>query len=140
MNLFILDSDILCLFQEGHQEVTLRINQQAPGEVAVSVITVEEQLRGWYTLIRRAKKPPQIALAYEQLTRSVSDLSRLRILTYSEPAIDRFQSLVKGRLGVRANDLRIAVIALEHNATVVTRNVRDFQKIPGLSVEDWSQE
>jgi len=69
----------------------------------------------------------------------VSDLSGIRILRYTEAAIARFQGLLKAKLQVRANDLRIAAIALEHSATVVTRNVRDFVVVPGLIAEDWSR-
>jgi len=36
-------------------------------------------------------------------------------------------------------DLSIAAIALEHQAIVVTRNVRDFQRVPNLVVVDWSK-
>jgi tRNA(fMet)-specific endonuclease VapC len=42
------------------------------------------------------------------------------------------------KLGVAKMDLRIAAVALEMGGTVVTRNQRDFQRISGLSVMDWS--
>jgi tRNA(fMet)-specific endonuclease VapC len=63
----------------------------------------------------------------------------MRILSFTEPAIARFERLRAMKLGVGAMDLRIAAIALEHGATVVTRNTRDFQRIPGLPLDDWSQ-
>ena len=54
-------------------------------------------------------------------------------------AIARYESLLKQKLNVRKNDLRIAAIALEAGAVVVTRNVRDFRRVPNLAVEDWTQ-
>lgn len=139
MSLFVLDSDTLSLLQAGHPQVSARAARRAMGELAISVITVDEQLRGWYTLVRRAKKPAQVAHAYDRLAQSVSFLSRTVILPFPESAITVFERLRKAKLGVDGNDLRIAAIALDRDATVVTRNVRDFELIPGLRIEDWSR-
>jgi tRNA(fMet)-specific endonuclease VapC len=139
MSLFLLDSDTLSLLQAGHESIAARTSICAPGQIAITVITVDEQLRGWYSLVRRAKKSRQIAFAYDRLAKSVSYLSRTQIVTFTETAIDRYEGLRKAKLGVGGNDLRIAAIALENQATVVTRNVRDFQLVPGLKVEDWSK-
>jgi tRNA(fMet)-specific endonuclease VapC len=65
-------------------------------------------------------------------------LGRWRILPYTESAIARVAQLKALRLNVRFMDLRIAAVALENQAVVVTRNRRDFGRVPGLSVEDWS--
>ena len=45
---------------------------------------------------------------------------------------------IGAELNVKHNDLRIAAIALELGATVVTRNRRDFSRVPGLLIEDWA--
>ena len=138
MSLFVLDSDILSMLQAGNPIVQARVGEHDPSEIAITVITVDEQLRGWFTDLRRAKKPPQIARAYDRLARSVAYLSRTRILSFSETAIATFERLRKSKLNVGANDLRIAAIAMEYQAPVVTRNSRDFKCIPGLLVDDWS--
>ncbi len=137
MTLFVLDTDTLVLFQEGHVEVCRRVLSQPVDELATTAITVEEQLSGWYTLLRRAKDAKQLARAYQRLVDSVQVLGRFHILSFTEPAIDRFLYLKGLKLGVKHADLRIAAITLENRGTLVTRNARDFAGIPDLPIVDW---
>jgi tRNA(fMet)-specific endonuclease VapC len=138
MNLYVLDTDIVSLLQHGHAGIKSHIDACGAGQVAISVITVDEQLSAWYTLVRQARKPSQLALAYDRLAENVSFLSRIKILSYPESAIALFEDLKRAKLGVDGNDLRIGATVLNIKATVVTRNVRDFALIPGLKIEDWS--
>ena len=139
MTLYMLDTDTLVLFQEGNDTVCGRVLSHSARNLAVSVITVEEQLSGWYTLVRRAKNPENLARAYQRLADSVSLLSNLQILSFTELAIARYKDLAGQKLGVRHMDLRIAAVAIEHGATLVTRNRRDFEQIRDLPIEDWSE-
>lgn len=138
MSLYVLDTDIPSLYQLGNANVCRRVAQHQPNELAVSIITVEEQLSGWYTLRRRVKDRSQIARVYQRFTDNVRFLANVQVMSLSESAIGRYDELSRLKLGVRANDLRIAATALELPATVVTRNRIDFDRVPGLQVEDWS--
>ena|SRR5437899_12010141 len=139
MSLFVLDTDILTLFEMGHPAVNARVAEHASDEVAVSVVTVEEQLSGWYTQLRKAKGPEKLAWAYRRLAATVRFLARIRILDFDEAAIRRYEQFKRLRLKVGKMDLQIAAAALEHGGAVVTSNVRDFKAIPGLTVVDWSK-
>jgi len=138
MSLFVLDTDILSLYYLGEPIVVRMVSSRPPSDLAISIVTVDEQLTGWYTLTRRAREPIDIAHAYARLADAVVRLARWRILLYTESAIARVAGLKPLRLNVRLMDLRITAIALENGATVVTRNGRDFARVPGLSIEDWS--
>jgi tRNA(fMet)-specific endonuclease VapC len=138
MRLYVLDTDMLVLFQEGHDRVCDRVLSHPIDELTTTVITVEEQLSGWYTLLRRAKGATQLAHVYQRLADTVQVLSRFRVLSFTEPAIDRFTHLKGMKLGVKHADLRIAAITLEHGGTLVTRNARDFRAIADLPIADWS--
>jgi tRNA(fMet)-specific endonuclease VapC len=138
MTLYVLDTDTLTLLEKGHTVVRARVAARQPGEVATTVIRVEEQLSGWYRRLRRAKQPAELAKVYDRLAHAVKLLAGLPILSFPEPAILRGRSLESQRLNVRRLDLCIAAIALELQAVVVTRNLRDFQRVPGLVAEDWS--
>ena len=138
MSLLVLDTDILSLYRRGQPLIVQRMFQQSLNTLATTAITVEEQLTGWYTLLRKQKSREQLARAYRNLVETVLELNQFRLLSFTEEAIDRFEILRSQKLGVRANDLRIAAIALVNGATVVTRNVADFGRVPGLLVENWA--
>jgi tRNA(fMet)-specific endonuclease VapC len=138
MSLCILDTDTLTLLEEGHPAVGHRFLHQQRGDVAITVLSVEEQLSGWYTQVRKAKRPERLEWAYRRLTETVSFLAHLRILTYDQTAMQRYEQLRKRKIKIGRMDLRIAATVLEQNAILVTRNVRDFGRVPGLQIEDWS--
>jgi tRNA(fMet)-specific endonuclease VapC len=60
------------------------------------------------------------------------------LLDYDERAANACERLRVARVRIGTMDLRIAAIALANNATLLTRNTRDFAKVPGLRLEDWS--
>ena len=138
MTLFILDTDTLPLHQRSHPTVCEQMDLHDPDDLAISVITVEEQLSGWYTMLRKAKSPSTLARAYLRLTECVESLSDLRVLTFDEDCIARFTELRALGLSIQAMDLRIAATVLQFDGTLVTRNTRDFAQVPGLRFVDWS--
>jgi tRNA(fMet)-specific endonuclease VapC len=135
----ILDTDILTLFQKGHAAVCQRCANAPPGALAITALSVEEQFLGWYTRIRQAKSDDDMAAAYQGLTAFAGFIKRLAIHSFTRPAIQRFRQLKSLKLKISKKDLCIAAIVLEQGATLVTRNLRDFRRVPGLKTEDWSQ-
>lgn len=139
MNLFILDTDTVSLFQRNHPAVRTAVLSHPIVELSISVLTVEEQLSGWYSELRKAKNPPDLAAVYQRMTSTVKFFAALQILTFTEAAILRSDGLRQQKINIGKTDLRIAAVALDHDATLVTRNVRDFSRVPGLRIEDWSK-
>lgn len=133
-----MDTDTMTLFRSGNSGVVRRVAETSPANLAVTVISVEEQLQGWYRRLHRDTGPGQLSETYRRLADTVRFYSGLNILNFSENAVARYDSLLSARLNVGKFDLRIAAIALEIDATVVTRNTRDFARVPGLAIEDWS--
>jgi tRNA(fMet)-specific endonuclease VapC len=80
VSLFALDTDILSLFQRGHPVVCQHVAAHAPAELATTVISVEEQLTGWYTLLRRTSRRDHLAVAYQSLADSIPFLAQFRVL------------------------------------------------------------
>jgi tRNA(fMet)-specific endonuclease VapC len=126
--------------RRGNESVLNRLSAALQGSVAVTVITVEEQLSGWYALLRKSQSGEALEKAYNQLTHTTRALAKLPVLGFSLPAIQRFRALEKEKLGVGKMDLRIGAIALESGLIVVTRNQQDFSRIRNLQIENWADD
>ena len=138
MATFLVDTDIFSLFQRNHPAVLSALAAHAQDDVCIATLTIEEQIGGWSALARSAKTHFQQEHATHVLTQLVSSWCRLALVPFTTPSIIRFEQLMKARLNVKGNDLRIAAIALELGATIVTRNRRDFGRVAGLTIDDWS--
>ena len=106
--------------------------------IGLSIITVEEQLSAWYTLLRRAKTATDLVPVYRRMTETVRFLSRLPLLTSAEAAAHAYENLRKQKPRTGRMDLRIAAAALTRDCTLLTRNTVDFERVPGLRFEDWT--
>ena len=126
------------LQQRNHLQVVAPVESHATDQLCVSTVTLEEQIGGWSALARSAKSPQATEHAAMLLAALVVSWNRFAITPMTVSAWTRFESLASAKLNVKRNDLRIAAIAQEIGATVVTRNRRDFGRIPGLIIEDWA--
>ncbi len=139
MKLWMLDTDHVSLHQRGDLIVSQRISMVEPSQLAVSIVTVEEQMRGWLDKIRKAKKPEEVIVAYARLKITVQYFSDLRILDFDLNAQNYYSKLRQQKIRIGAQDLKIASIARTQGATLVTRNRKDFEQVPDLAIEDWSK-
>jgi tRNA(fMet)-specific endonuclease VapC len=138
MSEYALDTDTATLLLRGHAQVCARAAAVEAEQLSVTIITVEEILTGWYSQIRRAKNDQQILRAYASLQQAVEFLGRVRILPMDEEALGQFHAFRKDKLRIGSNDLKMAAIAKRNGVTLVTRNLRDYKRLPGLKLEDWS--
>lgn len=88
-------------------------------------------MRGARTLVQQVN-------AYKHLSRHLDLYRRIRVLEFDERAATEFQRLRQTRIRVGTMDLKIAAVVLAHDATLLSRNLKDFHNIPGLRVEDWT--
>ena len=138
MPLYVFDTDSLSLYARGNDAILDRRARVPAEDIAVTVVTVEEQISGWYDLVRRAQNAEQLERAYLRLSQAIELLSKFPVLPFTRAAISRYEALKDAKLNVRKMDLRIAAIALENDLTLVTCNRRDSERIPGLRFEDWT--
>jgi tRNA(fMet)-specific endonuclease VapC len=137
MGLYVLDTDHVSLHQRHDLRIIAKIKNLSPSELATTIVTFEEQMRG--RLAQVAKSGSNSPVAYDQLSATANYFCGLTILPFDALAQQQYQLLRSQKIRIGTLDLRIAAIVLRHDAILITRNRRDFEQVSGLELEDWSQ-
>jgi tRNA(fMet)-specific endonuclease VapC len=136
---FILDTDHVSLHERGHFPLRAKLASLPSDAIGVSVITVEEMLRGRLAVLARRTAGDAQVRAYAKFMETVEFFSRIPVLPFDLRCEQKFQELRATRIRIGSRALRIAATSLVYHVVLVTRNRRDFEQVPGIVIEDWSQ-
>jgi tRNA(fMet)-specific endonuclease VapC len=115
-----------------------RLNAVPESEaIGVAIVTVEERMRGWVAVIAREKSALRQVVGYRELALLFEFYEAFEIVAFDEAAARRFEDLRRRKLRIGSRDLKIAATALVNNALLLSANLSDFERIPGLRVENW---
>ncbi|MBM3376515.1 MAG: type II toxin-antitoxin system VapC family toxin [Betaproteobacteria bacterium] len=129
---FLLDTNIVsALLRDPQGSIARKIEGVGEDAICTSIIVAAELRFG-------AKKR-----GLEELTRRVNAvLNALTILPFISPADDIYAAsrayLEEKGTPIGPNDLLIAASAIAQNCILVTKNTREFSRVPGLAIVDWS--
>ena len=141
--MILLDTDHLSILTDlraaGNSALVRRLELSAE-PLGIPVVAAEEQCKGWLAKIARTRDIHQQISPYRRLAELFDFLAEWDIISLTEPAADLFAQLRRQKLRVGSQDLKIAAITITEDALLLSANLRDFQKAPGLRVENWLHE
>ena len=135
----IPDTDHLSALDRGGghaKELQARLEPRHT-EVCTTIVSISEQLRGHLSRIKSARGDAQLRDRYGALSRRLDRLADFPIIGWTTVAGSQFAQLRRRGLRIGTMDLRIASVAIANDATLLSRNLRDFARVPDLKVEDW---
>jgi tRNA(fMet)-specific endonuclease VapC len=140
--MYILDTDHISILDRGGinaQRLLSRLAGVNPDDVVVTIISYEEQTKGWLSYLAKVRKPEAQVEIYRQLKEQIESYCSVPIIDFDREAAQEFQKLRKlyPRLGTM--DLKIAAIAIVNDAVILTRNISDFGQVQNLKLEDWTR-
>jgi len=129
---YLLHTNVLSDFVRGEQSVMARLRQEAPPQVAVSVVT---EMEVEYGLARNPNLAPRVREAMRMLLNTISVLPFER--EDARVAAQLRASLNTQGTPIGAYDVLLAACALRRGLKIVTHNAREFARVGGLGLEDW---
>jgi tRNA(fMet)-specific endonuclease VapC len=142
--MILLDTDHLSLLKYHESERAVRLTERLAkaiegGEsIATSIVSVEEQMRGWLAALAKERLPRRMVSPYRELAGLFDFFRGFTLALFTDQAADRFAEF--GSIRIKVTDRKIAAIAIVHDALLLTANRRDFERIPGLRFENWLEE
>jgi len=139
VSLYVLDTDTVTFLQARRELVLRRVATIAKDSLYTTVITLREQLRGRLAIVEQAPEGPALVQAYERLYATSFYFSRINVLPFTIDAVIELANLRKQKVRIGTQDLRIAALVLAVDGILVTSNRQDYDKVPGLTIEDWNR-
>jgi tRNA(fMet)-specific endonuclease VapC len=138
--MYLLDTDHLSLIQRGSAAGRSILQNLIASNTpfATTIVTYEEQTRGWLDLLSRAKTLDEQVNAYQFLHQHTINYRHITVISCDRVALQHYQHLRSAYPRLGKMDLKIAAIALTTSATLLTRNHKDFGQITTLQSQDWS--
>jgi tRNA(fMet)-specific endonuclease VapC len=129
---YLLDTCVVSDFVKGEENTLKRLKSTSPNDIFISSLTVMEVKYGLYINSERAIKIQPLIESF------FSSIIILPFYTEEAEQSAQIRSILKmAGTPIGAYDVLIAATALTHNHIVVTSNVREFQRIPNLKIENW---
>lgn len=138
--MILLDSDHVSVLADLRDSLHGRFIQRLSAvsdPIAIPVVVLEEHLRGWMAALHRSNDPVDLILPYGRLVQLLSFFAEWEVAPWTDSAARIFSHLRKSRVRIGTLDLRIASVAISQGALLLSANLRDFELVPGLHVEDW---
>lgn len=137
--MILLDTDVFSLLLAGKESIVKRLSR-AEDEIAITVITKVEVLRGRHDFLLKATDGSQLLSAQRLLNQIQNDLRSWNVVEFDTAVATEFDRLrqIRHLRKIGHADMLIASIALAHRAVLVTRNLRHFQQVAGLVLENWA--
>ena len=105
----------------------------------MSIVTIEERMRGWLAVIAKEKSALRQTVGYRELCTLFEFYNEFEILPFDEAAAQQFDVLRARKLRIGSRDLKIAATALVNQGILLSANQGDFEQVPGLRVENWME-
>ena len=105
--------------------------------VGVAIVTIEERMRGWLAAVAKEKTAARQVLGYRELSLLFEFYQEFDIVPFDDAAAQQFDDLRRQKLRLGTMDLKIAATALVNHALLLSANRIDFERVPGLRVENW---
>ncbi|HVS73337.1 MAG TPA: type II toxin-antitoxin system VapC family toxin [Phycisphaerae bacterium] len=141
--IYVLDTDMMSIAELPHSDayraLHARVAQLVPeDELVTTIVTYEEQTRGWMAYAANMRDVSGQIRAYEKLKRHLLKYRDFEVLDFDDAAGQHFERLRKLKIRSGSADLKIAATTLAVQGVLLTRNLRDFSRVPGLRAEDWA--
>lgn len=136
----LLDMDHLSLLERDNRDsVVLQMRpQRAPAHEIATTISPTKSRCAAGLLGGASQHQSRMLLAYSKLSTHIATFAGIPIVPFDAIAAAEFDRLRRERIRIGSMDMKIAAIALATNAVLLSRNLSDFGKVPGLTVEDWT--